>query len=89
MNFGYFCSFQSLDKGIIEQFGPTGFTSSIYKSSSNLNKLNTGYLYQTIIVFIFSAFLLFTIFLLSSFGYFINNLNFLILFFAFIVFSFV
>ena len=26
MNFGYLTTFQSMDKGIIERFGPTGFT---------------------------------------------------------------
>jgi hypothetical protein len=26
MQFGYFFSFQAMDKGIIEQIGPTGFT---------------------------------------------------------------
>jgi hypothetical protein len=30
MNFGYSTSFKVFDKGLIEQFGPTGFSSMIF-----------------------------------------------------------
>ena len=34
MNFGYSLTFQSLDKGLIERAGPTGFTATVFTSSS-------------------------------------------------------
>jgi hypothetical protein len=46
MNFGYFTTFQSLDKGLIERFGPTGFTVSTFSISSNFTGINSGILYQ-------------------------------------------
>jgi len=30
MRFAYFCTFQSFDKGVIEQLGPTGFSFTIF-----------------------------------------------------------
>jgi len=30
MNFGYSLSFKTLDKGLIEQIGPTGFSLAIF-----------------------------------------------------------
>jgi hypothetical protein len=42
MNFGYRSSFQSIDKGIIERFGATGFTASIFSVSSNLFNFHSG-----------------------------------------------
>lgn len=39
MNFGYFSTFQTLDKGLIEKFGPTGFSVSISNSASNIAAL--------------------------------------------------
>jgi NADH-ubiquinone oxidoreductase chain 5 len=32
MNFGYSLSFKTLDKGLIEQLGPTGFAATIFKN---------------------------------------------------------
>ena len=52
MNFGYFSTFQSLDKGLIECFGPTGFTSSTFEISSNFSAYNSGFLYNTIFILV-------------------------------------
>jgi hypothetical protein len=66
MNFGYKTTFQSLDKGIIEQIGPTGFTASIFSSSSTLSSYNSGVLYQTAFVFLLFALCFFSFFLLGN-----------------------
>ena len=39
MNFGYLTTFQSLDKGLIERLGPTGFTVSTFSLSFNSGKI--------------------------------------------------
>jgi hypothetical protein len=71
MNFGYFLSFQTLDKGLIEKFGPSGFTISIYNLSSNLlSRSSSGFLYLNLFLIIF-----FALFYLSSFFYFYTILS--------------
>jgi hypothetical protein len=42
MNFGYKKTFQLIDKGNIELFGPTGVSSRLQFSSSQLIKLQSG-----------------------------------------------
>jgi hypothetical protein len=42
MNFGYRSSFQSLDKGIIERAGATGFTASIFSLGSSFFNFHSG-----------------------------------------------
>jgi hypothetical protein len=68
MNFGYSTTFKTLDKGLIEQFGPSGFAVSIFNVSFNLTALQSGFLYHTIFVFMFG-------FGLYSFVYFLMSLN--------------
>ena len=74
MNFGYSFTFQSLDKGLIERMGPSGFTASLFISSSNFVSYYTGFLYHTIFVFFIFTVLFFSFFVfgslvsLSSFG---------------------
>jgi hypothetical protein len=68
MNFGYSLTFQSLDKGLIERVGPSGFTASIFTSSSNLTSYYSGLLYHTSFTLIISAGLFLTFFTLSSLG---------------------
>jgi len=55
MNFGYFSTFQTLDKGLIEKFGPTGFTFSLFNLASSLTASNSGYIYHTIFFIVISA----------------------------------
>jgi len=68
MNFGYSFTFQSLDKGLIERVGPSGFTASIFNSSSNFTSYYSGALYHTIFVLIISSGVFLTFFALSSLG---------------------
>jgi len=65
MNFGYLTTFQSLDKGLIERIGPTGFTVSTFSFSFNYTNVNSGILYHAAFSFVIFA-ILFTIFF--SFG---------------------
>jgi len=68
MNFGYLLTFQSLDKGLIERVGPSGFTASIFTSSSNLVSYYSGLLYHTTFAFILSSVMFLSFFTLGAFG---------------------
>jgi hypothetical protein len=68
MNFGYFTTFQALDKGLIERLGPTGFTVMTFSFSSNAVTLNSGILYHTALLFIGFATLFLAFFVLGMFG---------------------
>jgi NADH-ubiquinone oxidoreductase chain 5 len=59
MNFGYFSSFQAIDKGLIEKVGPSGFTSSVFNFSSNIIGFNSGFIYNAIFIILCSALLFF------------------------------
>jgi uncharacterized membrane protein YagU involved in acid resistance len=56
MNFGYFSSFQTFDKGLIEKVGPTGFTSSFFSFSANQIMHFTGFIYHSFFLLITSTF---------------------------------
>jgi NADH-ubiquinone oxidoreductase chain 5 len=72
MNFGYRISFQLLDKGNIEVFGPFGLSSKILGFSQNLASYQSGFLFHYSFVMIIGvlSFLLFL--LVSSFNVYIN-----------------
>jgi len=53
MNFGYTFTFQTMDKGLIEKLGPTGFVSFLFKTSSNLLGFNTGLIYNILYIILF------------------------------------
>jgi len=79
MNFGYLTTFQSLDKGLIERIGPTGFTVSTFSLAFNFRNINSGVLYHTAMMFIiFTA--IFVIFFI--FGCFDLTISFNISFFV-------
>nr|YP_007890615.1 NADH dehydrogenase subunit 5 [Jakoba bahamiensis]AGH24109.1 NADH dehydrogenase subunit 5 [Jakoba bahamiensis] len=46
LNFGYKISFLSLDRGVIEVFGPYGLEKSVLAIASRVSKLQTGYIYH-------------------------------------------
>ena len=73
MNFGYSTSFLAIDKGLIEQCGPTGFASQILNYSFNFTGFQTGYLYHTIYTFVFCMILLFGWYFFVSFGLIISS----------------
>ena len=75
MNFGYSSSFKTIDKGLIEQFGPTGFASSVFNVSFNVLALQSGYVYHTIFIFVYGFGLYFFAYFLISLGFFITVQN--------------
>jgi len=88
MNFGYSLTFQSLDKGLIERVGPSGFTASIFTSSSNFVSYYSGILYHTTFVFIIFAALFLSFFVLGSFEILSTlSLSFALVFFSYILLS--
>jgi hypothetical protein len=69
MNFGYSLSFKTLDKGLIEQFGPTGAASTIFNISFNLTAIQTGLVYHTIFLFIYGVCVYVFAYFLFSLGF--------------------
>lgn len=49
MNFGYFTSFKSIDKGLIENIGPSGFSFILTNISSNLVRFNNGLVFRSVL----------------------------------------
>lgn len=68
MNFGYSLTFQSLDKGLIERLGPSGFTASVFNTSSNFVSYYSGVLHNTTFVFIIFMIVFLTFFAFGSLG---------------------
>jgi len=61
MNFGYNISFQLLDKGNIEIFGPKSISLQLNKISTGVSNLHSGFLYNylfTMIIFVLLFFIL-------------------------------
>jgi hypothetical protein len=85
MNFGYSTTFKTLDKGVIEQFGPTGLGSSIFNTAFNVTAIQSGFVYHTIFVLIsFFCFYFFVYFLMSlNFVLSIYNIQFFLIVFGF------
>jgi len=85
MNFGYATAFKTFDKGLIEQFGPTGVTASVFNISFNFTALQTGFIYHTIFVLVYcSCFYFFGYFLLAlNFTFSIYNVQFVLIFFCY------
>jgi uncharacterized membrane protein YagU involved in acid resistance len=89
MNFGYSMSFKTLDKGLIEQFGPTGIASTVFNMSFNLTALQTGFIYHTVFMFVYGFCLYFLGYFLMSFGVSLSiyNTQFILLFFGYLILS--
>ena len=85
MNFGYKISFLALDKGFIENFGPTGFSKIGLSGANNFTYYSRNIIYQTTFYLMVGVLFFFTCFFIKNFGIFINlNLNFL--FFSYCIF---
>jgi hypothetical protein len=80
MNFGYRVSFQLLDKGSIEVFGPFGSSSKLWGYSKILGNLHSGMVFHYSFVMLFSILFFFCWLLLFNLNWGINS-TFLILFF--------
>jgi hypothetical protein len=89
MNFGYSSSFKTIDKGIIEQFGPTGIVASVFNVSFNLTAFQSGYIFHTIFVIVYCFIIYFSIYFLISLGFLIslNNAQFFLILFGFFLMS--
>lgn len=88
MNFGYSLTFQSLDKGLIERAGPTGFTATVFTSSSNFIGYYSGMLQHTTFIFIFFTGAFLNFFVIGSFDMTsMISLSFSLLFLSYIVLS--
>jgi hypothetical protein len=87
MNFGYSTTFLSLDKGLIEKFGPTGSTASIFSLVSNFVSLNSGILFKNFLVLLFFVGLYYFMFFSASFSLFFS-LYFKILLLSYTLFFF-
>jgi hypothetical protein len=86
MNFGYNVSFLAIDKGLIEQLGPTGFAKGLFDTSFNFSSLQKGLLFNTIFVItvfvlVLLSYFFVTTFTLSS----IFNIQFVLLLFSFLL----
>jgi NADH-ubiquinone oxidoreductase chain 5 len=44
--FGYHISYKTIDRGIIEIFGPMGFSTAVTKQANLMRELQTGYIYH-------------------------------------------
>jgi hypothetical protein len=89
MRFAYFCTFQSFDKGVIEQLGPTGFTFSIFHNSLAFQVFFNGLIWRGIFLILVSCLVLLTFFLFYSFELLtLVNLYFLLFIFTFFLLLF-
>jgi len=89
--FGYSVSYKIIDRGIFEMLGPSGMSMAISKTSSNLNKLETGYLYHyTFLILIGSTLLLGIRQFWLIFGSFVDSrIGVMFLIYSFIIIGFI
>jgi hypothetical protein len=85
MNFGYLTSFKTIDKGLIEQLGPTGFTIIIFNTSFNITGFQSGLVFHTIVSFFCFFFNYFFVYFLLTIGvfHFVYGTQFFLLVFSF------
>jgi len=78
-------SFLTIDKGLIERFGPSGFSASIFNVSFNIIGIQTGYIFNTVFALVYGLnvyFLLFH-FLAFDFNILISHIQLGLLFFSY------
>ena len=61
LNVSYFFSYQNIDRGLIEQFGPYGIVNIFKKYSNLLLKVQNGSLFHYLIILFFSVYLVFVV----------------------------
>jgi NADH-ubiquinone oxidoreductase chain 5 len=79
LNFSYFFSYQIIDRGILEKFGPFGITSLIDNTSKGIKQFQTGFIFHYLVYmfifillfFFFSIKVSFFLLILSLIAYFI------------------
>ena len=84
MNFGYHISFQTLDKGSIEMFGPFGSASKLWDVSRSLSKMHSGMLFHYSFAMLFSTVFLLCFFIVFNTSWDTNSLIILLVFSYFI-----
>jgi hypothetical protein len=88
MNFGYRTSFQLMDKGNIELFGPLGLAYNLGSFSKTLSTVQSGFLYHYSFVMMSFVIALISYFIVIHFeltGFY--DSSFLVLFFSYFLFS--
>jgi len=87
MNFGYSSSFKLIDKGLIEQFGPTGISAFVFSLSFNLLAYQSGFIYHAILFFVYGFGLFLVLYFLLIVGNILTiyNIQFFLLLFGFII----
>jgi NADH-ubiquinone oxidoreductase chain 5 len=85
MNFGYRNTFQLIDKGNIEVFGPAGSAFNLINLSKQLSSVQSGFVPNYALVMTIALLSLFCFFILFSF---VNNLGLLLLFSSTILYSY-
>ena len=55
LNFGFQTSYKAVDRGLIEMLGPYGISHSIYNTSLNISRMQSGYLYHYAFVMLFGV----------------------------------
>jgi len=84
LNFSYFFTYKTLDRGFIEIFGPTSITNILYNGTLFFKNIQSGYMYHYINIFLFSiltiilSIVFFSLFL-SKLGFLLNLLIMLVL----------
>jgi hypothetical protein len=87
MNFGYKSSFQTFDKGLIEWFGSTGLTFSVFSVSSNFVTYSSGMIFNAIFIFICFILMYITFFAFNFYSMFsVIGFNFVLLFVSYLLF---
>ena len=87
MNFGYSSSFKLIDKGLIEQFGPTGISAFVFSLSFNLLAYQSGFIYHAILFFVYGFGLFLVLYFLLIVGNILTiyNIQFFLILFGFII----
>ena len=85
--FGYSTSYKFVDRGIFEILGPTGLSTTALKISSNLHKMQSGFIYHYTLLILLGATLIFSLrqFWLI-FGFFMDYRLFILIFILFFFF---
>jgi len=91
MNFGYKNTFQMIDKGVIEQLGPAGFSFNIVASSKSVSKVQSGFVSNYALTLVISVLTFLCVFSLLYAGVLTTLLCFslVLLFLAYFVANFI
>jgi hypothetical protein len=91
MNFGYRTSFQLIDKGNIEVFGPVGSAFNLQTLSKSLANYQSGFVSNYAFAFMISLLLILGLFssLMMGLDIFFFNEFFFILLFCYVIFCFI